>query len=127
VRILPLILEFIFEPRSIARRIDLDNPKNVRGDPLEAALAAGNTPTPGMVAASGDTQGISVRIAGICLAWILAGCVAAVILGEKANILQRTPFPHSPEILAQKAGEMIQSCGYTAPLADRAYNFSFLS
>ncbi len=95
------------------------------GDPLQAALAAGDTPTPGMVAASGDTQGISVRTAGICLAWILAGCVAAVILGEKANILQRTPFPHSPEILAQKADEMIQSFGYTAPLADRAYNFTF--
>jgi len=51
--------------------------------------------------------------------------VAAVILGAKANVLQRTPFPHSPEILAQKAGEMIQSFGYTAPPADRAYKFSF--
>jgi serine/threonine-protein kinase len=95
------------------------------GDPMHAALAAGNTPTPGMVATSGDTQGISVRTAGICLAWILAGCVAAVILGEKANILQRTPFPHSPEVLAQKADEMIQSFGYTAPRADSAYDFSF--
>jgi predicted Ser/Thr protein kinase len=95
------------------------------GDPLQAALAAGETPTPGMVAASGDTQGISVRTAGICLAWILAGCVAAVILAEKANILQRTPFPHSSEILAQKADEMIQSFGYTSPFADRAYHFSF--
>jgi serine/threonine-protein kinase len=95
------------------------------GDPLEAALAAGDTPTPGMVAASGDTPGISVRTAGICLAWILAGCVAAVILGEKANILLQTPFPHSPEILAQKANEMIQGFGYTARFADRAYHFSF--
>jgi serine/threonine-protein kinase len=95
------------------------------GDPLVAALAAGDTPTPGMVAASGDTPGISVRTAGICLAWILAGGVAAVILAAKANILQRTPLPHSTEILAQKADEMIQSFGYTAPLADRAYNFSF--
>jgi serine/threonine-protein kinase len=95
------------------------------GDPLAAALAAGDTPTPGMVAASGDTQGISVRTAGICLAWILVGLVAAVILGAKANVLQRTPFPHSPEILAQKAGEMIQSFGYTVPPADRAYKFSF--
>jgi serine/threonine-protein kinase len=95
------------------------------GDPLAAALAAGDTPTPGMVAASGDTQGISLRTAKICLAWILAGCVAAAILGEKANLLLRTPFPHSPEILAQKANEMIQSFGYTAPFADRAYHFSF--
>jgi hypothetical protein len=121
--------------RVILRCLDLDPHKRPAsalavaaalpgGDPLEAALAAGETPTPGMVAASRDTQGISVRTAGICLAWILAGCVAAVILGEKGNILQRTPFPHSPEILAQKAHEMIQSFGYTAPLADRAHDFS---
>jgi len=122
--------------RVILRCLDLDPRKRPAsalavaaalpgGDPLEAALAAGHTPTPGMVAASGDTQGISVRTAEICLAWILAGCVAAVILGEKANILLRTPFPHSPEILAQKADEMIQSFGYTVPPADRAYHFSF--
>ena len=66
-----------------------------------------------------------MRIAGICLAWILAGCVAAVILGYKANILRQTPFPHSPEILAQKADEMIQSFGFTARLVDHAFNFSF--
>jgi serine/threonine protein kinase len=29
--------------------------------------------TPAMVAASGNTEGISVRTAGICLVWILAG------------------------------------------------------
>ena len=33
------------------------------GDPLAAALAAGDTPTPAMVAASGDTEGVSVRAA----------------------------------------------------------------
>jgi serine/threonine protein kinase len=93
------------------------------GDPLAAALAAGETPSPGMVAAAGDTEGIPVRTAVICLAWILVGLVGAVILGAKANVLQRTPFPHSPEILAQKAHEMIQSFGYAAPPADRAYEF----
>ena len=95
------------------------------GDPLAAALAAGDTPTPGMVAASGDTQGISVRTAGICLAWILVGMAAAVIMGAKANVLLKTPFPNSPEILAQKAQEMIQSFGYSAPPGDRAYRFSY--
>lgn len=94
------------------------------GDPLAAALAAGETPTPGMVAASGDTEGVSVRTAGICLAWILVGLVAAVILDAKANVLQQTPFPNSPEILAQKAREMIQSLGYAAAPADRVYKFS---
>jgi serine/threonine-protein kinase len=95
------------------------------GDPLAAALAAGDTPTPAMVAASGDTEGISVRTAGICLVWILAGLAAVAIVGGKTNLLQRTPFPNSREILAQKAREMIQSFGYAAHPADRAYEFGF--
>jgi serine/threonine-protein kinase len=95
------------------------------GDPLAAALAAGDTPSPEMVAAAGDTEGISVRTAGICLVWILVGLLAAVILGAKTNVLQKTPVPNSPEILAQKAREMVQSFGYTAPAADRAYEFSY--
>lgn len=66
-----------------------------------------------------------MRTAGICLAWILVGLVAVVIPCAKANLLRRTPFPHSPEILAQKAREMIQSFGYAAPPADRAYRFSY--
>ncbi len=122
--------------RAILRCLDVDPRKRPAsalavaaalpgGDPLAAALAAGDTPTPGMVAASGDTQGISVRTAGICLAWILVGLVAAVILGAKSNVLHRTPVPYSPEILAQKAGEMIQSFGYSAPPADRAYEFTY--
>ncbi len=63
------------------------------GDPLAAALAAGETPTPGMVAASGDTEGISVRTAGICLAWILVGLVAVVIAGCEGQPAPADPLP----------------------------------
>ncbi|HYL77523.1 MAG TPA: serine/threonine-protein kinase, partial [Bryobacteraceae bacterium] len=95
------------------------------GDPLAAALAAGETPSPEMVAAAGDTEGISLRTAAICLAWILVGLVAVVILDAKANVLQRTPFPYPPDILAQKARETIESFGYANPPADGAYAFSY--
>jgi predicted Ser/Thr protein kinase len=96
------------------------------GDPLAAALAAGDMPTPAMVAASGDTEGISVRTAGICLVWIVAGLAAVAMVGAKTNVVRKTPFPNSPDILAQKAREIIQSFGYaTAPTADRAYGFTF--
>ena len=52
------------------------------GDPLAAALAAGETPTPGMVAAAGDTEGISVKAAGIAWALSLPALVAVAVLGE---------------------------------------------
>jgi len=93
------------------------------GDPLAAALAAGDTPTPGMVAASGDTQGISVRAAGIWLALILVGLVAAVVLGAQTSVLRKTPFENSPDVLAKRARDLIQSFGYAEPPSDRAYGF----
>src|SRR5271165_5081636 len=95
------------------------------GDPLAAALAAGETPTPGMVAASGDTEGVSVRAAGIWLALILVGLVAVVVLGSEASVLRKTPFENSPDVLAKTARDLIQSFGYVGPPADRAYGFLF--
>ena len=38
------------------------------GDPLAEALAAGDTPSPEMVAASEDTGSLSVRAAVVCVA-----------------------------------------------------------
>jgi len=95
------------------------------GDPLAAALAAGETPTPGMVAASGDTEGVSVRAAGIWLALILVGLVAVVVLGSEASVLRKTPFENSPDVLAKTARDLMQSFGYVGPPADRAYGFLF--
>src|ERR1022692_3255229 len=95
------------------------------GDPLAAALAAGDTPTPGMVAASGDTEGFSVRAAVIWLALILVGLVATVVLAARVNVLGQTPFENSPDVLAKKARDLIQSFGYAAPPADRASGFFF--
>ena len=42
------------------------------GDPLAAALAAGETPSPELVAAAGKTEGMPVKYAVACLAAILA-------------------------------------------------------
>src|SRR6266567_4986199 len=48
------------------------------GDPLAAALAAGETPSPQMVAAAGETVGLRPRVALICIscALIALGVVA---------------------------------------------------
>ena len=73
-----------------------------------------------MVAAAGDMVSVSVRTIGICVAWILAGLVAAAVLGGKTLLLTKTPFPKAPAILEQKAQDVIQSLGYTGPPTDRA-------
>jgi serine/threonine protein kinase len=95
------------------------------GDPLAAALAAGETPSPEMVAAAGDAASISLRTIGICLALILAGLVVAAVLGGKANLLAKTPFPMPPAVLEQRAQDVTRSLGYTDPPVGRAYGFSY--
>jgi hypothetical protein len=95
------------------------------GDPLAAALAAGETPSPEMVAAAGDADSVSVRTVGICFALILVGLVVAAILGGKANILAKIPFSKPPAVLEQRAMDVTQSLGYTEPAIGRGYGFSY--
>jgi serine/threonine-protein kinase len=93
------------------------------GDPLAEALAAGDTPSPEMVAASEDTGALSVRSTVLCLAFIIVGITAAVLLSGRTNVLRRMPFPDSPEILARKAHDLAVRVGYTIPPVDSVYGF----
>jgi serine/threonine-protein kinase len=90
------------------------------GDPLAEALAAGDTPTPGMVAASEDTGALSVRAAVACLVFVFVGLGAQVFWGSRQSILNLTSMPYSPEVLEQKAREVAAGLGYTAPPVDVA-------
>ncbi len=94
------------------------------GDPLAEALAAGDTPSPEMVAASDDTGAISVRTALICLGAILAGLIAVVVLSSRTNLLRLTPAPNSPQDLERTARDLIVRLGYTYRPVDSAYTFS---
>jgi len=93
------------------------------GDPLAAALAAGETPSPEMVAASGEKEGLSPAIAWGCLMLIVVGLVATVLLAQKTQLLNLVPLPSPPEVLAAKAHDMAREFGYSATPVDTAYAF----
>jgi serine/threonine-protein kinase len=95
------------------------------GDPMAEALAAGDTPSPEMVAASEDTGALSVRMVVVSMALVVVGLIATLLLTGKSGILRLTPFPNSYEILAQKARDIATRLGYTDPPADRAYSFNY--
>ena len=95
------------------------------GDPLAAALAAGETPSPQMVAASGGTAALSWKIAVPSLAAALIGLVAFVFLAATSSMIEKEQPSKPPEVLADKARELIQRLGYTAPPGDSAYAFSY--
>lgn len=93
------------------------------GDPLAAALAAGETPSPQMVAAAGESGGLSPRVAISCLAAVLIGLAACVYLRARPNTLERIGVEFSPEVLAQKSRETIARLGYAERPADSASGF----
>jgi serine/threonine protein kinase len=95
------------------------------GDPLAAALAAGETPSPQMVAAAGETSGLAPRVAVACFAAFLLGVILFVAVGIKENGLARIHPENPPEVLAKKSREIIASLGYPGEPVDRADGFFY--
>jgi serine/threonine-protein kinase len=93
------------------------------GDPLAAALAAGETPSPELVAAAGETEGFQPRVAVAWLASVLIGLAAVCVLSDKVYMTGMVPLPNPPDALAAKAHELLQQFGYTAPAVDSASGF----
>jgi serine/threonine-protein kinase len=95
------------------------------GDPLAAALAAGETPSPQMVAASGETAGLRPRAAVACLAAVLLGLGLATYLGIRYGALERMRLEMTPEVLTEKAREIIAGVGYPERPADSASSLAY--
>jgi len=94
------------------------------GDPLAAALAAGETPSPQMVAAAGEVEGLAPKIAVPCLAVLIVGLALSYFLGVRQSVYDKMRLDQSPEVLTHRAQEIATQLGYTAPPADTAYGFS---
>jgi len=93
-------------------------------DPLAAALAAGETPSPEMVAAAGETERIAVGTLLLSLGLMLVGLVVAVVLGGKVGLVESIPLDKPPQALEQKARDMMQSFGYPERAVGDAFGFS---
>jgi predicted Ser/Thr protein kinase len=94
------------------------------GDPLAAALAAGETPSPEMVAASGSKEGLRPAVAWGLLAFIILGTLAIMAMNDRFMLHRRISFRKSPEMLAERSREILKKLGYTEDVADSAYGFS---
>jgi len=93
------------------------------GDPLAAALAAGETPSPEMVAAAGTTEGIRPRLGLVLLATVLIGLVAHLFLADRYRFHNRVSLDKSAELLVARSQEIIQQLGITEPAGDTAHGF----
>jgi predicted Ser/Thr protein kinase len=124
-----------FDPvveRAILRCLDRDPAQRPRsalsvaaslpgGDPLASALAAGETPSPEMVAAAGPQGSLRPAVAWACLVGALVLIVGASMLLAPRNMdWGLAPMNKSPEVLADRAHDLAQKLGYSVAL-DRAF------
>jgi hypothetical protein len=95
------------------------------GDPLAAALAAGETPSPEMVANAGRRDAISPWYGLSAIAIIVAGVMAITAASYLTLIVHRTPFDRPPAVLTDRAQTFLASFGYRETPADTASGFSY--
>ena len=93
-------------------------------DPLAAVIAAGETPSPELVAAAGDREGMRPRSAALCLALVLGGILAVPVLQGPLHILSKVPVEKTPAVLEDRARELLASLGHAAAAADSETGFS---
>ena len=88
-------------------------------DALAAVIAAGDTPSPELIAASGDTKVIRPFLAYGAAAVILCALLGLFLLKAKASGEQKL----SPEVLQQSAQTLARKLGYPTDPADTGYGF----
>ena len=93
-------------------------------DPLEAALAAGETPSPEIVAAAGETHGLRPVFAWGLLALALVGLAFVPLTGSSFRLLEKVPAGKPPAALEDRARDFIQRIAVAAPAVDDAWGLS---
>ena len=93
------------------------------GDPIAAALAAGETPSPEMVAAAPKEGALRPAVAVALLSAIVVGLAFVVLLADKYVLYGYVPLEKSGDILRERAQEIIRKSGNTAPATDFIYDF----
>ena len=95
-------------------------------DPLGAAIAAGQTPSPEMVAAAGKAGALERGRAWTMLTAFVILLVSAAMLRERTNITWYVKELKSPSVLIEQARAALRAAGYNEQRADWAARFGSL-
>jgi serine/threonine-protein kinase len=93
------------------------------GDPIAAALAAGETPSPEMVAASQEKEGFSAQTAVLCFSLFLTVLFASEWSIRPTLLTTFAEIETPPDAMAYHAKEILKQLGYTEPAAHSLYGF----
>ena len=95
------------------------------GDPLAMAIAAGDTPSPEMVAAAGAEVGISANRASVLLVVALVGMVVVALLAGKIAIFTIGAPIKAPAVMIERARELLTASGARGTVADSAWGLAW--
>jgi serine/threonine-protein kinase len=93
------------------------------GDPLAAALAAGETPSPEMVAAAGTTSALNPFEAIGALVTAIGLLIAFVALADRSFVTNLVPLPKPPILLVERAKQILAMAGQAGHTVDSAHGF----
>jgi serine/threonine-protein kinase len=106
------------------------------GNPLREILAAGETPSPEVVAAAGEAHGVMrPNLAVALLVTALLCLIGFVYMAPQVFVVQRALDPPpsrnepprdrapSPTVMVYKAQSLLKTLGYTDPPADSAFGY----
>ncbi len=94
------------------------------GDPLQAALEAGETPSPAAVANAAVEGAVPAGMAAGLFGVFLLGLVAAALLADRVRLFQRVPMDSSPQALTFQAQTLLDRLGIRTPAVGQYAGFS---
>ncbi len=95
------------------------------GDPLAAALAAGETPSPELVAQAGGRGVLKPAHAILCVMGVAMLLLGVATLAPRVAMQDRAYLRKSPSVLANAAEEMFTRLGYSIQDLHSAYSMDF--
>lgn len=93
------------------------------GEAMADVLAAGETPSPEMVAASGERGSLKPPLAMAALVLVAVGALLIALLGQKTRLLAQVPTDKSREELVVKAQDVLGEGLRPSTRLDRAIGF----
>src|SRR5438067_1824669 len=99
------------------------------GNPLAEALAAGETPSPDLVVAAGETDAVAVLPGLAAAALIIVSTIVFAAFAPRASMPSLVPLDKPIDVLTDRAQQLLSSFGYeeAGPIAHEGSRFRPIS
>ena len=94
------------------------------GNPLAAMLAAGETPSPDLVAAAGEAGTLSPTVGALCFAGVLVGLILLAPITRDVSLIGMTRIELSSQAVTERAHTVLRNLGYADTPADEAIGYA---